>query len=80
MYCTESLPRREMTHIRFTAFMNLKYSAYQKGKNISSMSLEIRVPLPTPEQSGIIVGAMAIEGNIYDGRTLKPQLDTKLRN
>jgi hypothetical protein len=27
------------------------------------------------EESGIIVGAMAIEGNIYDGRTLKPQLD-----
>jgi IS5 family transposase len=26
-------------------------------------------------KSGIIVGAMAIEGNIYDGRTLKPQLE-----
>src|SRR4030042_1988835 len=26
-------------------------------------------------ESGIIVGAMAIEGIVYDGRTLKPQLD-----
>ena len=26
-------------------------------------------------KSGIIVGAMAIEGNAYDGHTLKPQLD-----
>ena len=26
-------------------------------------------------KSGIIVGAMAIEGNIYDGKTLEPQLD-----
>jgi len=25
--------------------------------------------------SGIIVGAMAVEGNAYDGHTLKPQLD-----
>jgi IS5 family transposase len=25
--------------------------------------------------SGIIVGAMAVDGNVYDGRTLKPQLE-----
>ena len=27
------------------------------------------------QKVAIIVGAMAVEGNIYDGRTLKPQLD-----
>ena len=51
--------------------MSLKFCAYRKVKyefgNKSSFAYT--------RKSGIIVGAMAIEGNIYDGRTLKPQLD-----
>lgn len=39
------------------------------------MSLETEVHLHIPRDVGIIVGAMTVEGNAYDGHTLQPQLD-----
>lgn len=39
------------------------------------MSKVTRVCLHTLERSRIIVGAMAIEGNPYDGHTPQPQLE-----
>ncbi len=46
-----------------------------KGKEHKQYEFGNKSSFAYTRQSGIIVGAMAIEGNIYDGRTLKPQLD-----
>jgi IS5 family transposase len=46
-----------------------------KGKEHKPYEFGNKSSFAYTRKSGIIVGAMAIEGNIYDGRTLKPQLD-----
>lgn len=46
-----------------------------KGKEHKSCEFGNKSSFAYTRASGIIVGAMAIEENIYDGRTLKPQLD-----
>jgi IS5 family transposase len=46
-----------------------------KGKEHKPYEFGKKSSFAYTRKSGIIVGAMAIEGNIYDGRTLKPQLD-----
>jgi IS5 family transposase len=46
-----------------------------KGKEHKQYEFGNKSSFAYTRTSGIIVGAMAIEGNIYDGRTLKPQLD-----
>jgi IS5 family transposase len=46
-----------------------------KGKEHKQYEFGNKSSFAYTKGSGIIVGAMAIEGNIYDGRTLKPQLD-----
>jgi IS5 family transposase len=46
-----------------------------KGKEHKPYEFGNKSSFAYTRASGIIVGAMAIEGNIYDGRTLKPQLD-----
>lgn len=46
-----------------------------KGKEHKQYEFGNKSSFAYTRESGIIVGAMAIEGNIYDGRTLKPQLD-----
>jgi IS5 family transposase len=46
-----------------------------KGKAHKQYEFGNKSSFAYTRKSGIIVGAMAIEGNIYDGRTLKPQLD-----
>jgi transposase, IS5 family len=46
-----------------------------KGKEHKQYEFGNKSSFAYTRRSGIIVGAMAIEGNIYDGRTLKPQLD-----
>jgi IS5 family transposase len=46
-----------------------------KGKEHKQYEFGNKSSFAYTRKSGIIVGAMAIEGNIYDGRTLKPQLD-----
>jgi IS5 family transposase len=46
-----------------------------KGKEHKQYEFGNKSSFAYTRGSGIIVGAMAIEGNIYDGRTLKPQLD-----
>jgi len=52
MYYTWYLLRKETTHIKFTVFMNQKYSASLKGRNISIMSLETRGPSHTQDNQG----------------------------
>jgi transposase, IS5 family len=46
-----------------------------KGKEHKQYEFGNKSSFAYTRKSGIIVGALAIEGNIYDGRTLKPQLD-----
>jgi IS5 family transposase len=46
-----------------------------KGKEHKQYEFGNKSSFAYTRKSGIIVGAMAIEGNIYDGRTLHPQLD-----
>ncbi len=46
-----------------------------KGKEHKPYEFGNKSSFAYTRESGIIVGAMAIEGNVYDGRTLKPQLD-----
>ncbi len=46
-----------------------------KGKEHKQYEFVNKNSFAYTRKSGIIVGVMAIEGNIYDGRTLKPQLD-----
>ena len=46
-----------------------------KGKEHKQYEFGNKSSFAYTKGSGIIVGAMAIEGNIYDGRTLKPQLE-----
>jgi len=46
-----------------------------KGKEHKQYEFGNKSSFAYTKGSGIIVGAMAVEGNIYDGRTLKPQLD-----
>ena len=46
-----------------------------KGKEHKPYEFGNKSSFAYTRKSGIIVGAMAIEGNIYDGRTLQPQLD-----
>jgi len=46
-----------------------------KGKEHKPYEFGNKSSFAYTRKSGIIVGAMAIEGNAYDGHTLKPQLD-----
>lgn len=46
-----------------------------KGKEHKPYEFGNKSSFAYTRESGIIVGAMAIEGNIYDGRTLKPQME-----
>ncbi len=46
-----------------------------KGKDHKPYEFGNKSSFAYTRKSGIIVGAMAIEGNAYDGHTLKPQLD-----
>jgi len=46
-----------------------------KGKEHKQYEFGNKSSFAYTRKSGIIVGAMAIEGNIYDGRTLLPQLN-----
>jgi IS5 family transposase len=46
-----------------------------KGKEHKQYEFGNKSSFAYTRKSGIIVGAMAVEGNIYDGRTLKPQLE-----
>jgi len=46
-----------------------------KGKEHKPYEFGNKSSFAYTRETGIIVGAMAIEGNIYDWRTLKPQLD-----
>jgi transposase, IS5 family len=46
-----------------------------KGKEHKQYEFGNKSSFAYTKVTGIIVGAMAIEGNIYDGRTLKPQLE-----
>ena len=45
-----------------------------KGKEHKPYEFGNKSSFAYTRKSGIIVGAMAIEGNVYDGHTLKPQL------
>jgi IS5 family transposase len=46
-----------------------------KGKEHKQYEFGNKSSFAYTRKSGIIVGAMAIDGNIYDGRTLQPQID-----
>ena len=46
-----------------------------KGKEHKQYEFGNKSSFAYTRKSGIIVGAMAVDGNIYDGRTLKPQLE-----
>jgi len=46
-----------------------------KGKEHKPYEFGNKSSFAYTRKSGIIVGAMAVEGNAYDGHTLKPQLD-----
>jgi IS5 family transposase len=46
-----------------------------KGKEHKKYEFGNKSSFAYTRGSGIIVGAMAVDGNIYDGHTLKPQLD-----
>jgi IS5 family transposase len=46
-----------------------------KGKEHKQYEFGNKSSFAYTKGSGIIVGAMAVNGNIYDGRTLQPQLD-----
>ena len=46
-----------------------------KGKEHKQYEFGNKSSFAYTRKSGIIVGAMAIEGNAYDGQTLEPQLE-----
>jgi len=46
-----------------------------KGKEHKQYEFGNKSSFAYTRKSGIIVGAMAVEGNVYDGHTLKPQLE-----
>jgi transposase, IS5 family len=46
-----------------------------KGKEYKQYEFENKSSFTYTMGSGIIVGAMAIDGNAYDGHTLEPQLE-----
>jgi transposase, IS5 family len=46
-----------------------------KGKEHKPYEFGNKSSFAYTRKSGIIVGAMAVEGNVYDGHTLKPQLE-----
>jgi len=46
-----------------------------KGKEHKKYEFGNKSSFAYTRKSGIIVGAMAVDGNMYDGHTLKPQLD-----
>ena len=46
-----------------------------KGKEHKQYEFGNKSSFAYTRKSGIIVGAMAIEGNVYDGKTLQPQLE-----
>jgi len=61
---------------------NKVYSIYEpevlcisKGKEHKQYEFGNKSSFAYTRGSGIIVGAMAVEGNTYDGHTLKPQLE-----
>src|SRR5664280_2418414 len=49
-----------------------------KGKEHKPYEFGNKSSFAYTRKSGIIVGAMAVEGNVYDGHTLEPQLDQKM--
>jgi len=61
---------------------NIVYSVHEpeglyisKGKEHKPYEFGNKSSFAYTRKSGIIVGAMAVEGNTYDGHTLKPQLE-----
>jgi hypothetical protein len=73
MYFTGSCHRKETIQIRYTANMSLKFFSLHRGKNINSYEFGNQSSFAYTRKSGIIVGAMAIDGNAYYGHTLKPK-------
>ena len=55
--------------------INGKTYSISKGKEYKQYEFGNKSLFAYTGKSGIIVRAMAIEGNIYDGRTLQPQLE-----
>jgi hypothetical protein len=61
--------------MKFTTYTDRKYFALQRGKEHKPYEFGNKSSFAYTCHGGIIVGAMAIEGNAFDGHTLKPQLD-----
>ena len=66
--------QRDDTH-KIYSIQEPEVLCISKGKEYKQYEFGNKSSFANNRKSGIIVGAMAVEGNIYDGRTLKPQLD-----
>lgn len=53
----------------------LEVLCISKGKEHKQYEFGNKSSFAYTRESGIIVGAMAVEGNAYDGNKLKPQLE-----
>ncbi len=63
------------SHNKIYSFHAPEVSCISKGKDHKKYEFGNKSSFVVTKNSGIIVGAMAFEGNPYDGHTLEPQLE-----
>jgi IS5 family transposase len=69
------LGQRRDSHHKIYSFHAPEVSCISKGKDHKKYEFGNKSGFVITKNSGIILGAMAFEGNPYDGHTLEPQLD-----
>ncbi len=73
-YTTGFLDKKE-THSKIYGLHAPEVSCISKGKDHLKYEFGNKSGFVITENSGVILGAMAFEGNLSDGHTLEPQLD-----
>jgi len=69
------LGQRRDSHNKIYSFHAPEVSCISKGKDHKKYEFGNKSGFVVTKNSGIILGAMAFEGNPYDGHTLEPQLE-----
>jgi len=69
------LGQKRETKDKISSFHALEVRCISKGKEHKKYEFGNESGFVITKNSGIIIGAMAFEGNPYDGHTLLPQLD-----